>query len=133
MATEPVISEGAADDPVALLDAFSQAVIRVVERVAPSVAHVQRGRAGGSGVVIAPDGYILTNAHVVDDSRVVEIVFRDGATYGAEVVGSDAATDLAGVRASAPVLPALGLATAEALRVGQVVVPIGATVCMTSE
>jgi len=125
MATEPVISEGAADDPVALLDAFSQAVIRVVERVAPSVAHVRRGRAGGSGVVIAPDGYLLTNAHVVDDSRVVEIVFRDGATYGAQVIGTDAATDLAVVRASASMLPALELATADTLRVGQLVIAIG--------
>src|SRR5437773_8647108 len=125
MATEPVISEGAADDPVVLLDAFSQAVIRVVERVAPSVAHVRRGRAGGSGVVIAPDGYLLTNAHDVDDSRVVEIVFRDGATYGAQVIGTDAATDLAVVRASASMLPALELATADTLRVGQLVIAIG--------
>src|SRR5436190_227390 len=125
MASEQVAAEAAAQDPVALLDAFSQAVIRVVERVAPSVAHVRRGRAGGSGIVIAPDGYILTNAHVVDDSHVVEIVFRDGATYGAQVIGTDAATDLAVVRASAPVLPALELATADTLRVGQLVIAIG--------
>jgi S1-C subfamily serine protease len=113
------------DDPVALLDAFSQAVIRVVERVAPSVAHVRRGRAAGSGVVIAPDGYILTNAHVVDDSRAVDIVFVDGATYGAQVVGADAATDLAVVRANGPALVPLELATADTLRVGQLVIAIG--------
>src|SRR6267142_1804462 len=125
MASEQVVAGAAAQDPVALLDAFSQAVIRVVERVAPSVAHVRRGRAGGSGVVIAPDGYILTNAHVVDDSRTVDILFRDGATFGAQVVGTDPATDLAVVRASAAVLPALELATADTLRVGQLVVAIG--------
>jgi len=125
MASEQVVTEAAAQDPVALLDAFSQAVIRVVERVAPSVAHVRRGRAGGSGVVIAPDGYILTNAHVVDDSRTVDILFRDGATFGAQVVGTDPATDLAVVRASAAVLPALELATADTLRVGQLVIAIG--------
>jgi len=125
MASEGILAESAAEDPVALLDAFSQAVIRVVERVAPSVAHVRRGRAAGSGVVIAPDGYILTNAHVVDDSRSVEIVLRDGATYGAQVVGTDAATDLAVVRASATVLPALELAAADTLRVGQLVIAIG--------
>ena len=125
MASEQVVAGAAAQDPVALLDAFSQAVIRVVERVAPSVAHVRRGRAGGSGVVIAPDGYILTNAHVVDDSRTVDILFRDGATFGAQVVGTDPATDLAVVRASAAVLPALELATADTLRVGQLVIAIG--------
>ena len=125
MATDPILADTAAQDPVALLDAFSQAVIRVVERVAPSVAHVQRGRAAGSGVVIAPDGYILTNAHVVDDSRAVEIVLRDGATYGAQVVGSDPATDLAVVRANSSTLAALELATADTLRVGQLVIAIG--------
>jgi len=125
MASEPLIAESASDDPVALLDAFSQAVIRVVERVAPSVAHVRRGRAGGSGVVIAPDGYLLTNAHVVDDSRTVDIVFRDGATYGAQVVGTDPATDLAVIRATGSALPALELATADTLRVGQLVIAIG--------
>jgi S1-C subfamily serine protease len=113
------------DDPVALLDAFSQAVIRVVERVAPAVAHVRRGRGIGSGTVIAPDGYVLTNAHVVDDASSVEIVLPDGATYHASVVGKDLATDLAVVRAVAPSLPALELATADTLRVGQLVIAIG--------
>ena len=114
-----------ADDPIALLDAFSQAVIRVVERVAPSVAHVRRGRGAGSGTVIAPDGYMLTNAHVVDDARSVDIVFADGTTYRATVIGADPATDLAVVRALGPALPALELATADTLRVGQLVIAIG--------
>ena len=113
------------DDPVALLDAFSQAVIRVADRVSPAVAHVQRGRAGGSGVVIAPDGYILTNAHVVDDARAVDISFADGASYRAPVIGADPATDLAVVRALGPTLTALELATADTLRVGQLVIAIG--------
>ncbi|HEY6959425.1 MAG TPA: trypsin-like peptidase domain-containing protein [Candidatus Limnocylindria bacterium] len=113
------------DDPVALLDAFSQAVIRVAERVSPSVAHVRRGRAAGSGVVIAPDGYILTNAHVVDDAASVEVVLPDGGEYRAPVVGRDPATDLAVIRAIAPPLRALELAAADTLRVGQLVVAIG--------
>src|SRR2546428_947799 len=125
MASEGILAESAADDPVALLDASSQAVIRVVERVAPSVVHVRRGRAGGSGVVIAPVGYVLTNAHVVDDSRTVEIVFADGVTYGAGVVGTDPATDLAVVRANGAAFAALELATADTLRVGQLVIAIG--------
>src|SRR5438093_964943 len=113
------------DDPIALLDAFSQAVVRVVERVGPAVAHVTRGRAGGSGTVIAPDGYMLTNAHVVDDAREVEIVFADGATYRATVIGADPATDLAVVPALGPALPGPELATADTLRVGQLVIAIG--------
>jgi S1-C subfamily serine protease len=126
LSTAPTVSGApGVDDPVALLDAFSQAVIRVAERVSPSVAHVRRGRAAGSGVVIAPDGYILTNAHVVDDARSAEIVFPDGATYHAPVIGTDPATDLAVVRALGPSLPALDLATADTLRVGQLVIAIG--------
>jgi S1-C subfamily serine protease len=113
------------DDPVALLDAFSQAVIRVAERVSPSVAHVQRGRAAGSGVVIAPDGYVLTNAHVVDDAKAVQIVFPEGTRYDAPVIGTDPATDLAIVRALGPSLPALELAAADTLRVGQLVIAVG--------
>ncbi len=120
-----LIETAPVDDPVALLDAFSRAVISVVERVAGSVTHVQRGRAAGSGTVIAPDGYILTNAHVVDDARAVDIVMFDGATYRASVIGTDPATDLAVVRALGPALPALELATADTLRVGQLVVAIG--------
>jgi len=119
------VAARATDDPVALLDAFSRAVISVAERVAPSVTHVQRGRGAGSGTVITPDGYILTNAHVVDDARAVDVVMADGATYRAPVIGADAATDLAVVRAIGPTLPALELATADTLRVGQLVVAIG--------
>src|SRR5437763_16599211 len=114
MASE-VSSLPAADDAVALLDAFSQAVIRVAERVSPSVGHVRRGRGAGSGVVIAPDGYVLTNAHVVDDARSVDVVLVDGTVYRAPVIGSDPATDLAVVRALGPALPALDLATADNL------------------
>ena len=113
------------DEPVALLDAFSQAVVAVADRVAPSVAHVARGRAGGSGVVIAPDGYVLTNAHVVDDAMRVEVTFPDGARYAARTVGTDPATDLAVVRADASALRAAELAVTDTLRVGQLVIAIG--------
>ena len=100
-------------------------MIRVAERVSPSVAHVQRGRAAGSGVVIAPDGYVLTNAHVVDDAKAVQIVFPEGTRYDAPVIGTDPATDLAVVRALGPSLPALELAAADTLRVGQLVIAVG--------
>ena len=113
------------DPASALLDAYSQAVIRVVERVTPAVAHVRRGRGGGSGLVIAPDGYVLTNAHVVDGADEVEVVFAEGATYRAPVVGVDAATDLALVRVLGPSLPAAELGDSDRLRVGQLVIAIG--------
>src|SRR5881397_409637 len=95
---------GESDPASALLDAYSQAVIRVVERVAPSVVNVRRGRAGGSGVIVTPDGYTLTNAHVV---------------------GADAATDLAVIRIPGSGLQAAELADSDALRVGQLVIAIG--------
>src|SRR6266542_2740365 len=125
MATEVRPPASDTDPASTLLDAYSQAVIRVVERVAPSVVHVRRGRSGGSGVVIAPDGYVLTNAHVVDDVSDVEVVFADGATYRAPIVGTDAATDLAVVRMLGPTRPSVELADSDALRVGQLVIAIG--------
>src|SRR5688572_31160698 len=127
MATQIQRSTNADSDPAsALLDAYSQAVIRVVERVTPAVAHVRRGRGGGSGLVIAPDGYVLTNAHVVDGAADVEVTFaEEGATYRAPVVGTDAATDLALVRVLGPSLPAAELGDSDALRVGQLVIAIG--------
>jgi S1-C subfamily serine protease len=126
MATEVRRPPSADSDPAsALLDAYSQAVIRVVERVAPAVAHVRRGRGGGSGVVIAPDGYLLTNSHVVEGADEVEVAFPDGASYRAPVVGTDPATDLALVRVLGPTLVAAELGDSDALRVGQLVIAIG--------
>ena len=126
MATEIRRQANADSDPAsALLDAYSQAVIRVVERVTPAVAHVRRGHGGGSGLVITPDGYVLTNAHVVEGVAEVEVAFAEGASYRAPVVGSDAATDLALVRVLGPSLPAAELGDSDALRVGQLVIAIG--------
>src|SRR3990172_12827763 len=107
----------AADGDEALLDAYSRAVIGVVEKVGPAVISIAvkkrrrgRGFAGegaGSGVVIAPDGYALTNHHVVDGAESLEAGLTDGNTYAVEIIGSDPPTDLAVVR-----LAANGLAAA---------------------
>jgi S1-C subfamily serine protease len=113
------------DPASALLDAYSQAVIRVVERVSPSVVNVRRGRSGGSGVIVAPDGYALTNAHVVDGAREVGVTISTGAELVAPVVGTDAATDLAVIRIPGSGLQAAELANTESLRVGQLVIAIG--------
>ncbi|MGH2472666.1 MAG: S1C family serine protease [Candidatus Limnocylindria bacterium] len=114
-----------AEPASALLDAYSQAVIRVVERVSQSVVNVRRGRSGGSGVIVAPDGYALTNAHVVDGAREVAVTLHSGAELTAAVVGFDSATDLAVIRILGSGLPAAELAETDSLRVGQLVIAIG--------
>ena len=109
-----------------VLDAFSAAVTSVVDRVGPSVVHVGSGRGGASGFVIAPDGYILTNAHVVEGRGTPRITLHDGTEIAGEVRGADASTDLAVVRAlSASALPAATLGDSDSLRVGQLVIAIG--------
>jgi S1-C subfamily serine protease len=112
------------------LDAYSNAVITVAERLAPSVANlrVTRGRraGGGSAVVITPDGFLLTSAHVVEGStRAGRASFVDGRELRFDVVGADPHSDLAVLRADADDLVAAELGDAERLRVGQLVVAIG--------
>jgi S1-C subfamily serine protease len=113
------------------LDAYSRTVIAVAERVRPSVASLRvyrggRQRGSGSGVVITPDGFMLTSAHVVagGDGR-VRVALADGRELRAEVVGSDPLSDLAVLRADGDALPAAQLGDAEHLRVGQLVVAVG--------
>jgi S1-C subfamily serine protease len=112
------------------LDAYSNAVITVAERLAPSVANlrVTRGRraGGGSAVVITPDGFLLTSAHVVEGSTGPgRASFVDGRELRFDVVGSDPHSDLAVLRAEADDLVPAELGDAERLRVGQLVVAIG--------
>ncbi len=113
------------------LDAYSRTVIGVSERVRPSVASLSvyrggRQRGSGSGVVITPDGFMLTSAHVVagGDGRVA-VALTDGRELRAEVVGSDPLSDLAVLRADGDALPSAELGDAEHLRVGQLVVAVG--------
>jgi S1-C subfamily serine protease len=116
------------------LDAYSRAVTSVVERVGPAVVSLavrqERGRGfregAGSGVLFTPDGYILTNAHVVGSAKRLRAALTDGSEHEALVVGSDPPTDLAVVRvdAGAP-LPYAELGDSGRLRVGQLAVAIG--------
>ena len=109
------------------LDAYSSAVTAVAERLAPSVANlrVRRG-GGGSAVVISPDGFLLTSAHVVAAGRGRgRASFVDGRELDFSVVGADPLSDLAVLRADARDLVAAELGDAERLRVGQLVVAIG--------
>jgi S1-C subfamily serine protease len=121
------------DEELRALDAYSRTVVGAVERIGPAVVSIQverasRGReagGAGSGVVITPDGYLLTNQHVVDGAPRVRTQFVDGRSVIAEVVGEDAATDLAVVRALASGLPSASVVADEPVRVGQLVVAVG--------
>jgi S1-C subfamily serine protease len=116
----------------ALLDAYSQAVIRAVELVGPSVVTIERSgsadgqQAGhGSGFVFTPDGLILTNSHVVHGARSLNASLSDGRRMSAQLIGEDPDTDLAVVRVPASDLPPVKLGDSRAVRVGQLVIAIG--------
>jgi S1-C subfamily serine protease len=127
---------GAADGDAELLDAYSKAVVEVVEAVGPAVIGVRSGpRAGdgratgggsGSGVVITPDGYALTNDHVVAAaSGAVHVALSDGRTLGARLVGRDPATDLALLQVDGGALPFARVAADRQARPGQLAIAIG--------
>src|SRR2546430_6356127 len=111
------------------LDAYSRVVIEIAERLAPSVANLRvsrhfRGRrvdGGGSGVVITPDGFMLTSAHVVERAEAAIASFVDGRELDVEVVGTDPLSDMAVLRAHDGDLAPAELGDAESLRVGQLV------------
>ena len=118
-----------------LLDAYSQAVIHVVESVSPAVLSLtgpndQGG--SGSGFLVTPDGFAITNSHVVDGRSELVATTTDGDRITARVVGDDPATDLAALRLSANDLPFARLGDSDALRVGQLVIAIGSPLGLQS-
>jgi S1-C subfamily serine protease len=125
-------------DDAALLDAFSRTVIDVVEHAGPAVVGIRRGGrehdpdnpfapalGSGSGVIVTPDGYLLTNDHVVRGASRLDAVLSDGTSIEARIVGEDPDTDLALLRLARGGLPAATLGDSQGLRVGQLVVAIG--------
>jgi serine protease Do len=127
-----ILQVTAVDEEVEALDAYSRVVIRVAETLGPSVANLRvsnRRRwstGGGSGVVITPDGFMLTSAHVVAGSGSrVRASFVDGSDLGARIVGADPLSDLAVLRAESARLQPAELGDAAILKVGQLVVAIG--------
>ncbi|RVA63038.1 trypsin-like peptidase domain-containing protein, partial [Mesorhizobium sp. M7A.F.Ca.CA.001.08.1.1] len=111
-----------------LLDAYSTTVADAVDRIGPAVCRIERvgGQGGhGSGFVIAPDGLVVTNFHVVGDARTVRVSMPDGASREGRVLGRDPDTDIALVRADGSFADVAPLADSKRLRRGQIAIAIG--------
>jgi len=125
-----------------LMDAYSRAVITAAEKVSPSVVYIevhqltkgkrgsnqrvpQEARGSGSGFIFTPDGFILTNSHVVHGVTKIEVTLSDGRTCQADLIGDDPDTDLAVIRINAPNLVPAHLGEAQKISVGQLVIAIG--------
>ncbi len=123
-------------DDKEILDAYSHAVINVVEKVGPAVVKVdvirtngnpylQEQQGLGSGVIITPDGFMITNHHVIDGAKKIEVSLTNGKNYKAQIIGKDAATDTALLRLPTNDLPFAEFGNSDRIKVGQLAIAIG--------
>jgi S1-C subfamily serine protease len=142
ISTPPPDTQDIAVTDAELFDAYSQSVIHASEKVSPSVVNIEvhlsrraaqqnrsrsprEGRGSGSGFVFTPDGFILTNSHVVSGAHTIEVTLPDGRHSLAEIVGDDPDTDLAVIRINSPNLAPVELGDSQKIRVGQLAIAIG--------
>lgn len=133
--SQPLKKDDVLKEDMDLLDAYSKAVVNVVDKIGPAVVSINVGwriqkegmeqGGAGSGVIFTPDGYILTNSHVVHNAARFSVVLNNNQTYEGALIGDDPATDLAVIRIHQNPLPYAAIGDSSTLKVGQLAIAIG--------